>query len=251
MKNNIKDLLMVTVVLAFIFLLSLIVAPLVQALTLDDLITQVRIFLHDTSEDTDRQRWSDVQITSAINIAQNNVNCLTWCSHGNYSISVTTGTREYALASDVYAIERVTLDDEVIPQISIASLDKDDEDWEGSTTDGTPTDYYIRQNLTSSESSRVIGFNPLPDDDFTVKVFYISIPEDMSADTDEPFNDYARIAPYHNLVILYTIYWLQSADGNLNEATLAWKQYQAEIAHMNKYINFIPAWQKSLQGQRN
>jgi hypothetical protein len=250
MKNNVKDLLMISIVSIFLLLVSIIITPFIEALDLSDIRNQVRIFLKDTSSDTDRQRWSDTQINNAINIAQNNVNCLTWCTHSSYSISVTTGTREYDLGSDVYGVERVTLDDKIIPMLSIKKLDKGDEDWEGSTTDGTPTNYYIRQNLTSSETNYVIGFDPLPDDDFTAKIFYITIPDDMSADSDEPFNDYARLVPYHHLVVLYTVYWLQFADGNLNEATLAWKQYQAEIAHMGKYIKWPVNYQEGVSGSR-
>ena len=226
-------------------LLTVFIYSICFAMTLDDLRTQLRIIVKDVNS----ERWTDTQLTDIINIAQQNVMALTWNVCGSTSIVTAIGQREYALPLNVYAIQRVTLDNKLITEISIPKLDEDN-NWEDSTTEATPTQYYTKRYFTPSETNWIMGFDPIPSSTQTAKIYFNQIPTDMSDSTDIPFEGEYKLTPYHSILILYSAYWINLIDNKQAEAGIFYNQYIREIGNMEKYINKSPNYQGTIGGSR-
>lgn len=104
----------------------------------------------------------------------------------DYTISVTSGTEDYALPSDfkkeLYAYDQTNKIN--LKKINLSDLPYE---YEGSMNDsGSVSAYAI---FSSDDGSKYIRFFYTPNEDITVEFPYYAKPSELSADTDEPVLD--------------------------------------------------------------
>jgi hypothetical protein len=104
--------------------------------------------------------------------------------HSDYTISVVVGTADYDLPTD-FKVEIACID-----QTNNRPLDRTDfsyfqnEDTEALTTQGGVSKYII---YTNEANEKQIKFVAVPDSAITVALPYISVPVELSGNTDIPF----------------------------------------------------------------
>jgi hypothetical protein len=158
-------------------------APWVQAMTMDQLITAVRRNTRDTSSTTTLQRHSDSEILDLLNEGQREFGAETFAIERSTAIATQAGIAVYSLPSNFLAAAQVyhlisttTVDLELVTR---NSLYEEDPNW--ATTSGPPKKYWIRHDVTDALVTR-IGITPVPSASSTgtFTVHYYSRPTDMT-----------------------------------------------------------------------
>ncbi len=188
------------------------------ALTASAVIDRARIYLRDNSSDTGRQRYSDAQLLGWLNDAQNEANSYGWVLRSSTTVTLVSGTTEYALPSDFMATWRVEYSRRKLDQTSINELDATSLGWKSAS--GVPQKYYLYVSTATW-----IGFYPAPvsTSTGTVTIYYVSQPATLTATSETPFLGWPQLTPYHPALAYYIAYRGLSA---LGDTTLADRYYQ-------------------------
>ena len=173
------------------------------------------------SSDT-RQLFTTARRKSAINDAQREWVRQTECLVRELSITLLDGVREYDLrtrTTDFWMLAKPGADLTIIetsgtrtvsgpdfPQRSEAWLDAEEPDWRNASA-GTPTAWYLRH----SGGQLKFRVTPAPDtatsERWTVRLYYLAQPTDMSVDADEPFEVNGEspqwLRPWHQALVHY------------------------------------------------
>lgn len=149
-------------------------------MTRAELRSRVRFFIDEPTQ----QNYTDADINTALNVAQDEVQLEIIETFQDYFISPTptvinliAGTETYALATDVVAIKRV---EDAATGLEILPLDLNEKVATGTGLPGllsaTPGNWYLVGNY--------IGFTPPPSMNNTVNYWYVATLPDLTNDTD-------------------------------------------------------------------
>lgn len=129
--------------------------------------------------------WSDEEITRWINEANNELTEKAKVEAAPYTFTTTANTSNYSLPSDLYQIKLIKINDNKIYPASIDVLN--------SSVIGFPIYYVVFNNQ--------LYFYPIPDDTYTVRLYYYKKANQLVNTTDVP------VLPerYHYLLKLYAI----------------------------------------------
>lgn len=129
--------------------------------------------------------WSDEEITRWINEANNELTEKAKVEAAPYTFTTTANTSNYSLPSDLYQIKLIKINDNKIYPASVDVLN--------SSVIGFPIYYVVFNNQ--------LYFYPIPDDTYTVRLYYYKKANQLVNTTDVP------VLPerYHYLLKLYAI----------------------------------------------
>lgn len=210
-----------------------------HALTRGQIITEVRRLVHDTNS----RRWTDVQISTFVNLAQDEILSFSWALHNIYEFTTISGTTEYVMPNDFIQPERVYYESEVLPEISLSRLDTEDATWT-KTNSGQPDYYYIRRGTVTW-----FGLYPCPDEASPVRVDYTELADDLTTDSIEPFNGLPRMKPYHFLIVLWCTYYCYLQEGQIQTASAYYEMYAIRLKDMRETLGLRSNYQPTIRGQ--
>lgn len=210
-------------------------------LTKAQITNEVRRLVQD-SNGTSRERWTDLQISTFIDMAQDEIFALTWCLEASTSIFSITDTTACVLPSDLFAVTNVYYDGKVLPEISLSKLDNVDENWHTAST-GTPTYYYITRT-----SVTWINFYLCPSSSKSVDINYIQIPQKLVNDNDRPFNRNDKLSAFDYLIVLWIAHYCCLQEGKFDRATQFYNLYSIRIKDMRDSFNLKPNYNPNISG---
>jgi hypothetical protein len=116
-----------------------------------------------------------ISLTSKINQALADINLETGFNQSATTVTLASGTREYALAEGVYSLRSVSIGNNRLRCTNLESLDHQGYNWR--SLSGTPNRYY-------TTSLNTIGFIPNPNAVLTVNIAALSNTTTLAASTD-------------------------------------------------------------------
>jgi hypothetical protein len=221
---------------------------LVVGLQLSNIKSSVRLRIRDTTSDTAKQQYSDSSLVAVINEGQRHIVNTTWLLSATTTFGLVSGVREYPLPSDLLVINRVTLSNKPLTEVTMQGLDADYSNW--SVASSTPTMYYI--NRAVSTTSINIGFYALPSTRSvnSCVVYYTQTAPDLVNDTDVPFKGRLEFYQYHDLLIEYTAGMLWLMQGMPEFAKSYLELYYQKLDNMKKNFGNMPNFNPSMRGDR-
>lgn len=219
-----------------------------RALTLAQLETQTRTLIRDTSSDTNFQRFSTSQIDSFLNEAHRQMQNDAWLYQGAFTMSLTSGTIEYALPTDYIATVRVTISSAAITQVSFQGLDQNSTNWTVATS--TPNSYFIDSFVAGGAS--MIGFYPNPKFTATNAVFvqYVRQVPTLASATDVPFAGNSELVPYHDALADFAAARAWQLLGRPDLSSWLMALYASRTAEARANLNKQPNWLPGASGNR-
>lgn len=182
---------------------------------------RVRFLISETTAD----RFTDDDIDALINQGNLDVANRTEYLLSTATLNTTASKRTYRLPSDCLRLKFIKLANKYLAPTSHRELDleytrEEDETW--FTETGEPTHYY-------QEKEDVIGLFPIPDDSYTMRIWYVQKPDTLTDDTD------TSILPEfcHEAVCLYAAYWCKEQDREYEAADRLWIKYMQAIKEIN------------------
>jgi hypothetical protein len=240
-----------------VFAAAILAAQFAHALTLSEIETNVRRHVDDTASSSSLQRYSDTIIDAVVNEAQREVVNQTWCVSSSTGYSLTAGVTYYALPTDFIATKNVIFQDRsnnvyVLKQVLPRTYLGQNPNYEKSSSGGqSPTNYQIRDS-TSGAATQEISYIPVPTTSSTgtVRVDYYKRADDLSSDSDVPFDGDYSLYSYHDLIVYYTASRLFLMEGNVNAAAVYSQLYQSGLALMKEKFGVNPDYVPSAIGGR-
>lgn len=217
------------------------------ALTVGDIISQVRLLEKDSN--SNNYRYSDQSLIDRINIIQDDICTRTFCLQTRYYITTSTDTREYRLPSNLiniiraaYYIPNSTGSYKKLIWTSLGGQDAANPYWQNMAS-GLPTEYYRRVDY--------IGLKPAPSSSYEgtdyIQLDYNVRASSVSLTTDIPLDGNYNLYGFHQAII-YGVAALCEFDKN-SDARYATLQtiYEGWIAKIkelyytepDKNVNFI------------
>ena len=217
------------------------------ALSGSDILTRARLMLRDTSSDTTRQRFSDVQLLGWLNDGQREANAFDFVMQASTTFQLTAGTTEYSLPSDFLTPWRVTYKGRKIDQTSFNQQDAVTVAWQTQSA-GTPLAYYIYL-----APNPTIGFVPAPASASTgtITVWYIQQTADLTSTSQIPFNGWAQLYPYHSMLAYYIAFRGFWVIGDSDQAGQYMSEWQQWIAALKMGLGKQPDFNPGFGGRRN
>lgn len=223
----------------FLYLLLALVSP-SYCLTLSQVITEARTLALDGASST-RQRFNDNQITSFVNEAQREALTQTRCLRQSLIFQLVPGTTYYPLPSNYLTMDRLTIGQKYIQEMSPAALDGRSRAWEAAT--GYPTYYFINWSSPS-----LVGFAPAPAqaaDTDTIKMEFSVQATDLVNSTDVPYNGVIQMFDYHHGLSYFAAAMMSAIDGQAARQTAYQNIYVGMVAAMSKRClerpNYLPS----------
>lgn len=213
--------------------------------TAADIITRARVLLNDTSSDSTRQRFSDAQLLGFLNDGQREAVAFSWVLKSSYTLTLVSGTTEYALPSDFVATWRVLYRDKKLDQTSLPELDANTVGWRNVA--GIPQKYYIYLGATTN-----IGFYPAPSTGSagTVVVYYYQQPADLTTTSETPWNGWALLTPYQSGLVYYIAYRGYSALHQADLATPYFSEWALFVNGLKEAASKTPDFNPGIGGLR-
>ena len=199
---------------------------------------------------TDRtQRFTTVRRKEAINAAQLQWVKDTECFTRQASVSLSDGVQEYDLEASItdfawIAKEGVSvkivsgsntryIEGKDLEVTTPARLDVEEPNWRAVSA-ATPQKRYQRRD----GGAVYLGLHPKPSitgtDTWTALVRYVVVPDDMSADADEPFtvssNPIKSMRPWHRALVYYAAFDLEKLRKDTAREQAMFQLYQAEVS---------------------
>ena len=215
------------------------------AYTRGDIITEIRQELSDTNTDTAIQVFSDANLHTRINQAEDDINKLTRCMVSRSTIATICGTGEYAMPDAVLLVNRIMYDNDgssltikysELGYTTIDTLDRDSAGWEY-VSSGTPNSYYYRGNY--------IGLYPAPDlkhsgDYGRIRIDYIMQPTTSTLNESEIFEGYPHLQTYKLAIVDFVCALCSKDQDDATMMNFYWNKYKEDIAIMIERINNKP-----------
>lgn len=218
----------------------------IEALTLSEIRTEIRVRIKDT--DSTRRRYTDSQLNAIVNQTQRDVINVSWVVKESTEIALVAYTTYYTLPTDLIAIERLTKDYKNLPETSLQELDSRFNNSTWATTNGTPDRYF--QDPVQPDK---VGVYPVPSTTThmgTLRMNYFSQGTTLSSDSDEPFNGEDRYAPYHDLLIYDPVYKIMLLEGEAAKASEYRAYYEARLQILLGTAGNKPNFLPGFSGQR-
>lgn len=210
------------------------------ALTLSQLIAEARTLALDGSSST-RQRFSDSQVTEFLNEGQREALTQTRCLRQSLIFQLVPGTTYYALPSNYLTMERLTIGQKYIQEMSPAALDGRSRAWEAAS--GYPTYYFV-----NFSSPSYVGFAPWPaqsTDTDTIKMEFDVQATDLASASDVPYNNEIQMYDYHHGLAYFAAAMMSAIDGQTPRMTFYQGVYGGVTAAMAKRClerpNYLPS----------
>lgn len=225
---------------SFVLLVFVLLAQPAAALTLQDMRDEVRVLAMDTGS---RLRFSTSTIDDYLNQAQKNAILEAKPIRRSENFELVAGTTYYDLAADrFFQLERVTVRQRDIYEITPVALARKSKEWENST--GLPTHYFI-----DFASRTKVGFYPVPESSAstgTVRYSYYALAKDLSAASDEPFDGIQELGHHHYLLVLYAAFRLVAIDGRADLAALYRSEYAEALVRLKREAAARPSYRPGL-----
>lgn len=186
---------------------------------------------------------------AAINAGQLEFMERTDCLPRQMSVTLTTGTQEYDLDTSIsdfaslseqgVSIKIVSgtttryLEGDDLRVTTVARLDQEESGWRAVSA-ATPLTVYLRRDGGAVK----LGFHPKPSitagDVWTALVGSDAIPDDLSADTDEPFtvtgNPIRSLRPFHRALVHFGAYDCEKYRKDTAKGALQLQLFEAYVA---------------------
>ncbi len=203
-----------------------------------------RNFALDNNIDPAKNKFNDILISSYVNAGQDYMCNATFCLEGTITYTIVSGQREYNYSSDMVVPKRITLDGVLLLQRSISKLD-DDDSWESNLSSSVPSYYYVKHTTYS-----VIGFDVLPTTTTytTMSVQYIKKPDQLSADSDIPFDGQDRLTSYHFGLVWWTAALLCYQDNREADGDRFMNLFSNYISNLTVGSRITPGYLPSRKG---
>lgn len=235
-----------------VFLVAFLSISFVRGLTLSDIETHVRRHVADTATSSTLQRYSDTIIDSVVNEAQREIVNQTFCIQASTGYSLSAGTTYYSLGSDFIAAVNVIFTDRTgnvykLKQLMPRSNYQKNPSFEKQS--GQPTNYIIRDSTTGTNAQE-IAYIPVPTSisTGTVRVDYYAMANDLSSDSDVPFNGSYNLYSYHDMLVYFTTSRLFLMEGNTNAAAVYSQLYQNGLNLMKEKFGVSPDYSPGAVG---
>jgi hypothetical protein len=127
------------------------------------------------------------------------------CIEATYSTTTVAGTQEYALPTNTISVKRITYEGQKLQQVNMREDDSLTLQNSGSTTQGTPTYYFIWDDT--------IYLRPIPAAAGTLKIFSYNEPSEVttSSTIEVP-------SEFHMDLVEYVLYRMYAKDKDLQMA---------------------------------
>ena len=222
---------------ATLILALLALAPCRAAENLTALIADVRNLTLDGASAT-RQHFSDSQITVFLNQGQAEVLAGNYCTRQSFKFQLVAGTTYCPMPANYTVIERVTIGNKKIPQMTPAALDGQSIGWE--VASGYPNRWFI-----NFSSRGLVGFAPFPasvTDIDTIKVDYDVSANNLVAPTDTPFNGINELQEYQHILAYWAASTIEQIDQQPGRAAYYLTLFQAVGGQMAKKCDDLRAY---------
>lgn len=226
-----------------LFLLLLILPQSLFALTLREIRTEVRTLM--TVKGEMGTNLYNNYLTSIINEGQRQAVIENRPIIKSSQTLLSVGTTFYVLPSDFLQMSRVSLNYDVLDEVTPEALDKTD-GWQ--ETGSLPTHYFI--NFATRTK---IGMYPFPSSSSstgTLRYDYFAMAQDLSADADVPFNGITEMAPYHYMLVYFTAARVAIMDGRDGLATYFLTEYRAGMERMKNEAKSRPSYRPGASARR-
>lgn len=217
-----------------------------EALTLSEIRTEIRVLIKDT--DATRRRYTDGQLNSLVNQAHRDVVNHTWMIKKNTEIELTAGATHYSLATDTIQIQRVTWKFRNLKETSLEQLDSRFSYGDWYSSGGSPDSYY--QDPARPDQLSIYPWPNSSSSTGTVRINYFAEAPTLSADSDTPFNADSRHETYHDLLINWPAYKVYLVEGDINKAASYKALYDEKLTLAVQQIGSNPNYKPSFGGQR-
>ena len=215
----------------------------VQAQTLRQLMDQSRRVIGDSPYYTSVPKLTDAKIISWLNEGQNYAAAYAWGAFTKrITFSLVAGTTEYTVPGDFETVRRLTLDDSILAERTLAALDSDGGKWIRNA--GKPSTYYVRTTTYT-----VVGFNPAPtvNTTGTINLDYYAQVAELVEMSDIPFNGVIELFPLHPALPKFVAYRFHLLSGSQALADVWAKEYAADIKRAMEIPglkpNYLPGFQ--------
>lgn len=217
-----------------------------HGMTVADILTRVRVNVKDQSTTSNRQQFTDATLINYLNDGQREANILAWLLQDKATLTLVSGTREYALPGDFLTSDRVIHNNIKLEQTSLSQLDANNTGWL-SATGATPQKYYLYRTTFTQ-----IGFYPKPSTPTVTAVFvyYIKQPIELTATTDTPWNGWSSLVPYHSSLTYYVTYRAYRALEENELANFYYQEWVNSIEQMRRGVSSTPDFNPGFVGQR-
>lgn len=176
-------------------------------LAASDVLTRSRVYLRDQSTAANRQQFPDATLLQFLSDGQREANAQNWLMQSSYTFTLTGGTTEYLMPSDLMAPLRVWFQPVggsyiKLNATSMDQLDAQSAGWTGAS--GSPTSYFIDR----SSQTLYMGFYPAPTTTSTgpVIMYYVQQTQDCTSTGCSPFNGELQLQPYVTALSYYVTY---------------------------------------------
>lgn len=220
-------------------------------LQLSELRSMVRLRTRDTTVDVTRQQFSDNTLNNVLNEAQRDLVNRTWILTATTTISLASNVRTYALPNDFIAVQRVTLNNVPITEVTLQGLDQNQTNWTtvSNSTGTSSVQYYVEHALGGNV---LLGLYPLIS---TVSanallVYYTMQAPEMTSDASIPFNGRPEFYSYHDVLIDYATFIIWASQGDLSMAKPYLELYLSKALTMQQNIGKMPNFNPALRGDR-
>ena len=182
--------------------------PVRAALLASDVISRARTYLSDQATNANRQYFTDSTMLGWVNDGQREANAINWVFQASMTVTLVSGTAEYALPTEFMATQRVWLQPTggtytKLDGTSMDQLDAQTPGWTQAT--GTPVKYYVDR---SSSTAAYLGVYPTPTSTSTgtLIVYYVQNATDLTTSSQQPFNGWNVLQPYVSSLSYYLAY---------------------------------------------
>jgi len=149
-------------------------------MTLSELVTQVRSQLAEPANTPDAQKfWTDVEIKAWINRGYEQFCMATKIVKDIIIKTVAEDVKEKTIETQFVQIDRIEWKDSDNNITELFPIAIEDVDFSSDADTGTPTNYYLR-------SRNVIGLDPTPDTEGTLRIFCSYIPSTLTDEVPNP-----------------------------------------------------------------
>jgi hypothetical protein len=212
------------------------------ALDYGNIKTLTRSLIRDVTPSSGSPVFSNLLLGQYINIIHREMAVNTWCIEDSHTYAISGWQREFQFTDDMIAINRLTLDGELIEQKSIAKLD-DSTTWGINIATAVPSNYYVRHTTVS-----VIGFDTILStaNVHSFTVWYVKNPDELVNDTDKPFNSQARLEPFHYAIVLGAASMISYAYGKPTDGDRYYNMYIDRVKAMEQVIRLNPDYMPNL-----
>ena len=196
--------------------------------TLAGIVAEVRSLINETTA----AFWSDAEIGSWINEAQEEIGHETFClrTYKTYTILADDifDEREFRMDSDFIAIDEglVYYNDVACYPTTMARLVRENDEWRSGT--GTPARYYIRGDM--------LGFDNKISAGDTVKFYQIERATTLAASL-APFNGDYRLINFRKLLRDYAVSMAWYKKGEDTKGDRWWARYLKGLEDMKMLLN--------------